>query len=50
VIRGAIVLLLAIGVLAIWGVPMRQWLGSLGGTSGDDAGRDKPSSNAGGTL
>jgi hypothetical protein len=47
VIRGSIVLLLVIGVGAIWGQPIKQWLGSLGGTSGDDSGGDKPRPPAG---
>ena len=42
VIRGSIVLLIGIGVGAIWGKPIRDWLGSLGGTSDDTSGGDTP--------
>jgi hypothetical protein len=50
VIRGSIILLIAIGVGAIWGKPMKDWLGSLGGASDDDGARNKPRPPAGGTL
>ncbi|HEU5059390.1 MAG TPA: hypothetical protein VFU21_22810 [Kofleriaceae bacterium] len=51
VIRASIVLLIAIGVGAIWGRPIADWLDRLGGsTSDDEAGADKPRSPAGGTL
>ena len=49
VIRGSIILLLAIGISAIWGSAMKDWLGSLGGTS-SEADRDKPRPPGGGTL
>ena len=51
VIWGSIILLVAIGVGAIWGEPFKDWLDSLGGSSSSDgAGTDKPRSPAGGTL
>ncbi len=50
VIRGSIILLIAIGVGAIWGEPMKDWLRSIGGASDDDRGADKPRPPAGGTL
>ena len=51
VIRGSIILLLAIGIGAIWGKPMKDWLSSLGGgASSDEADRDKPRPLPGGTL
>lgn len=51
VIRGSIILLIAIGVGAIWGEPIKDWLDSLGGSSDpDEAGADQPRSPAGGTL
>lgn len=49
-IRGSIILLLAIGIGAIWGKPMKDWLGNLGGSSSDETGRDKPRAPSGGTL
>lgn len=49
-IRGSIVLLIAIGIGAIWGQPIKEWLGSLGGTSEDEGARAKPGSPPGGTL
>ena len=50
-IWGSIILLIAIGVGAIWGEPFKDWLDSLGGSSNSDgAGTDKPRSPAGGTL
>jgi len=50
VIRGSIILLLAIGISAIWGKPMKDWLSSLGGASSSGADRDKPRPPGGGTL
>jgi hypothetical protein len=51
VIRGSIILLLAIGVAAIWGKPIGDWVTSLGGgTSNDAGGAETPRSPAGGTL
>ena len=49
VIRGSIILLLGIGVGAIWGKPIRNWLGSLGGTSDDTSGAASHAPS-GGTL
>jgi hypothetical protein len=50
VIRGSIILLIGIGVGAIWGKPIRDWLGSLGGTSEDTSGAEQPHASPGGTL
>lgn len=50
VIRGSIILLVGIGVGAIWGKPIRDWLASLGGASDGASGTDKPRAPAGGTL
>lgn len=50
VIRGSIILLLAIGVGAIWGEPIKQWVGSLGGEAEDAAGAPQARPPAGGTL
>lgn len=50
VIRGSIILLIGIGVGAIWGKPIRDWLGSLGGTTDDSTGSDTPRAPAPGTL
>lgn len=51
VIRGSLLLLLAIGVSAIWGRPIRDWLASLGGETDEASGaQTPPPSPAGGTL
>ena len=50
VIRGSIILLLAIGVGAIWGGSMKDWLRSLGGASSGEGERAKPGPPGGGTL
>ena len=50
VIRCSILFLIAIGVAAIWGAPIRDWLDSLGGSSADTSGAHAPRTPTGGTL
>jgi len=50
VIRCSILLLIAIGVGAIWGAPIRDWLDSLGGSTTDTSGAHAPRTPTGGTL
>lgn len=51
VIRGSIILLLVVGIVAIWGEPIREWVHSLGGSAAapDTSGGHAPRA-PGGTL
>lgn len=50
-IRGAIALLFAVGVAAIWGESIRDWIASFGGSSEGGGGAvERARGPAGGTL